>query len=249
MSWSPVLEMLGREVRFEELARRPYTFPDPPMRLPEPRNGRVIQNWLTEAEVLRVHDEMISTFAGEPGIKDPGVVGSILDRMRESSVMGHDPFPTIFEKAAYLMHSILCYHPFLDGQKRTGLSSAFIFLGVNGYYLWSRDTVDDVHFAIQVAQGAFDIPEVARWIRQRVCSPDAAKDPEMVERLLLSSSEVASRSCPGCRLRLRLTHYLVRCPRCGTQYRVQLNAGVIRPSPGRGGSPAVSVQLGIRAIG
>lgn len=251
MSWSPVLEMLGKEVRFDELASRPYTFPDPPMRLPEPRNGRTVENWLTEDEVIRIHDEMISTFEGEPGVKDPGAVGGILGRMKESTVMGHDPFPTIFDKAAYLMHSILCYHPFIDGQKRTGLSSAFIFLGVNGYYLWSRDTVDDVHFAIQVASGAFDVPDVARWIKQRVSAPDAARDPKFVERLLLSSSEVARRSCTNCRTRLRITHYLVACPNssCRTLFRVELNAGVIRP-PGRpGASPAVQVQLGLRSVG
>lgn len=248
MSWSPVLEMLGKEVRFEELASRPYTFPDPPMRLPEPVNGRVIGNWLTEPEVMRIHDEMIATFKGEPGVRDPGGIPGILDRMRESGVMGTDPFPTIFDKAAYLMHSILVYHPFTDGQKRTGLSSAFIFLGVNGYYLWSRDTVDDVHFAVQVAAGAFDVPDVSRWIRQRVSAPDAVHDPKFVERLLTSTSEVASRSCMSCRRRLRLAHYIVACPNCGTTYRVELNAGVIRP-PGRvGANPVVRVQLGLRTM-
>ncbi len=248
MSWSPVLEMLGREVRFEELASRPYMFPDPPMRLPEPSNGRGIENWLDEADVLRIHDEMIATFQGEPGIRDPGGIRGILDRMRESKVMGTDPFPTIFDKAAYLMHSVLVYHPFIDGQKRTGLSSAFIFLGINGYYLWSRDTVDDVHFAVQVAAGAFDIPDVARWIRQRVASPDAVHDPKFIERLLTSTSEVASRSCTSCGRRLRLTKYLVTCPNCRTVFQVQLNAGVIRP-PGRGSqAPLVQIQLGLRAV-
>ncbi|MCI4322684.1 MAG: type II toxin-antitoxin system death-on-curing family toxin [Thermoplasmata archaeon] len=248
MSWSPVLDMLGREVRFDELANRPYAFPDPPMKLPEPKNGRQVGNWLTEAEVLRIHDEMISTFKGERGIKDPGAVAGILDRMRESGVMGHDPFPTIFDKAAYLMHSILCYHPFIDGQKRTGLSSAFIFLGINGYYLWSRDTVDDVHFAIQVAAGAFDIPDVARWIRQRVSAPDATRDPKMIERLLTSTAEVASRSCTSCRHRLRLTRYIVTCPKCGSIFAVQLNAGVIRPPGKAGATPVVQIQLGLKAI-
>jgi death on curing protein len=248
MSWSPVLEMLGREVRFEELAAKPYTFPDPPMRLPEPVNGERIENWLEESDVLRIHDEMISTFLGEPGIRDPGGVRGILDRMRESRVMGTDPFPTIFDKAAYLMHSILVYHPFTDGQKRTGLSAAFIFLGINGYYLWSRDTVDDVHFAVQVAAGAFDLPDVARWIRQRVSAPDAVHDPKFIERLLTSSAEVASRSCTSCRRRLRLTRYLVTCPNCQTTFQVQLNAGVIRPPGRRGGTPVVQIRLGLRAI-
>ncbi len=248
MSWSPVLEMLGKEVRFEELAARPYTFPAPPMRLPEPSNGRPIENWLDEPEVLRIHDEMIATFGGEPGVRDPGGVRGVLDRMRESRVMGTDPFPTIFDKATYLMHSVLVYHPFTDGQKRTGLSSAFIFLGANGYYLGSRDTLDDVHFAVQVAAGAFDVPDVARWIRQQVSAPDDVHDPKFIERLLTSNSEVASRSCTSCGRRLRLTRYIVTCPNCSTVFHVQLNAGRIRP-PGRGGAtPVVQIQLGLRAL-
>lgn len=248
MSWSPVLEMLGKEVRFEELASRPYTFPDPPMKLPEPVNGRVIENWLDESEVLRIHDEMVSTFQGDLGVKDPGAIHGILDRMRESKVMGTDPFPTIFDKAAYLMHSILVYHPFIDGQKRTGLSSAFIFLGINGYYLWSRSTVDDVHFAVQVAAGAFDVPDVSKWIRQRVAAPSVVHDPRFIERLLSNSAEVASRSCTSCRRRLRLTKFLIECPNCKSVFLVQLNAGVIQPAGKGGATPVIQIQLGLRAV-
>jgi death on curing protein len=154
MSWSPVLDMLGREIRFEELAAKPYTFPVPPMALPPPKNGRNVDHWLSADDVLRIHDEMVRTFQGDLGVKDPGMVDAILGRMKESKVMGRDQFPTVFDKAAYLMHSILRYHPFIDGQKRTGLSAAFIFLGLNGYYLWSRNPVDEVHFAVHVAQGS-----------------------------------------------------------------------------------------------
>lgn len=246
MSWSPVLDMLGKEIRFDELAAKPYTFPNPPMTLPPPTNGRVIEHWLTAEHVLRVHDEMVRTFGGEFGVKDPGMIDAVLSRMRSSAVMGQDPFPSVFDKAAFLMHSILRYHPFIDGQKRTGLSTAFIFLGLNGYYLWSRNPVDEVHFAIHVAQGRFEVPDVTRWIKQRVASREIAQDPGMITRLLSGSSEPPRRSCTNCRTPIRLRSWIVVCPTCRTVFEAYVNAGVIGPASGGKGAPRVQLQAGIR---
>jgi death on curing protein len=157
MTWGPVLEILGDSI-LSEMDRAPYS--------PEPFHfnlgQRVIKaelahgvdpahiRWLTDTEVVEIHDEMISRFGGAMGTLNAGFVASALDRARHSTVYGHDPFPTIIHKAASVLHDILIYHPFTDGQKRTGLSSAFIFLGLNGYSLWSRDPPDEVHFAIPV---------------------------------------------------------------------------------------------------
>jgi death on curing protein len=249
MAWSPVLEMLGKEVRFEELDATPYKLQPPPMVLPPPTNGTVVKHWLRPDEVLRIHDEMITTFLGDKGVKDPGMIEGSLERMRESEVMGHDPIPTIFDKAAFLMHSILRYHPFIDGQKRTGLSSAFIFLGLNGYYLWSRDAVDEVHFAIQVAKGAFDVPDISTWIRQRVASRRTFGNPAVVDQLLRSSSNVTRRSCSICKSRLRLNRYLVTCPTCDSVYEVRLNAALVTRGVGGAPEPRIMVQPGLRLLG
>lgn len=246
MAWSPVLELLGREVRFEEYDSQPYRLRAPSMRFPEPVNGGKVVHWLSADEVLRVHDEMVRTFGGDFGVKDPGMLEGALSRMQESRIMGHDPIPTIFDKAAFLMHSVLRYRPFIDGQKRTGLSAAFIFLGINGYYLWSREAIDEVHFAVQVAKGAFEVPEISQWIRQRVASRDAIKDPVVVDRLLRLGSITARRTCSGCRARIRLNRYLVSCPRCGAQYQVRLNAALITPSSHGHPDPVVIVQPGIQ---
>lgn len=248
MAWSPVLEMLGKEVRFDELHSKPYEIHPPPMTLPEPKNGTQVKYWLHTEDVLRIHDEMVKTFQGDMGLREPGMVDSILERMRDPVVMGLDPIPTIFDKAAFLMHGILRYHPFVDGQKRTGLSAAFIFLGVNGYYLWSRDAVDEVHFAVQVAKGAFDVPEISSWIRQRVAERQTFRDPKMVDRLLQSSSTVTRRTCSNCQARLRLNAYLVICNKCNALYEVRLNAALVTPGRG-GGEPRVLVQPGMWLVG
>ena len=249
MAWSPVLELLGKEVRFESYDSQPYQLRAPSMRVPEPVNGGSVLHWLSADEVRRIHDEMVQTFGGDLGVRDPGMLEGVLSRMRESEVMGHDPMPTIFDKAAFLMHSILRYHPFIDGQKRTGLSSAFIFLGINGYYLWSRDALDEVHFAVQVAKGTFEVPEISRWVRQRVASREVIRDPIFIDRLLRLGSTTARRTCSVCRARFRLNHYLVQCPTCGTRYQVRLNAALISPPSPRHPAPVVMIQLGVQILG
>ncbi|MHB1435650.1 MAG: type II toxin-antitoxin system death-on-curing family toxin [Thermoplasmata archaeon] len=248
MAWSPVLEMLGREIRFEEYEKQPYQLRAPSIAVPEPVNGVPVQHWLSPDEILQIHDEMVRTFGGDFGVKDPGMIEGILSRMRESSVMGHDPIPTIFDKAAFLMHSVLRYHPFIDGQKRTGLSAAFIFLGINGYYFWSRDGIEDVHFAVQVAKGASEVPAISQWVRQRVASREALRDPIVVDRLLRWGSAPAQRTCSVCRARIRLNRYLVTCAHCGARYRVRLLAALITPSSRGRPDPIVIVQPGIQLL-
>jgi len=46
-------------------------------------------------------------------------------------VFGHDPYPSLFEKAAYLLCFIIERHPFVDGNKRTAIAIAAYFLERN----------------------------------------------------------------------------------------------------------------------
>lgn len=248
MAWSPVLEILGNP-KLEALDKIPYS--------PEPLHFAVGQRiidaelrnrpdpatlrWLTVSEVIRVHDRMILTFGGELGVLDEGKIASALDRARHSVVYGTDPFPTILHKAASIMHDVLVYHPFADGQKRTGLSSAFIFLGLNGYSLWSRDPVDEVHFAIAVAKGEHEVDEITNWLADRVAPPSQLGENET--DLLLRRLSPSVRQCHVCRRYLGLRAYRVRCRNCGTSYRVLIRWATITTT--RAGRRRFKATLGL----
>lgn len=249
MAWGPVLELLGRDITFENLARRPYPMVEPVEYPPDPGNGHHALRWLETRDVERIHDVMIRTFGGEPGVISTGTVSGTLDRMRRPEVGRYDPLPTIYEKAAFLLHSILNYHPFVDGQKRTGISAAFIFLGINGYHLWSRDPVDEVHFAIHVAAGEFEVPEIALWLRGRVVPRRLLSSPEVV-RALLRYAEPRARRCTVChKAKLIPDRYFVTCGQCGATFRVKLNAGLIRHTRGNRRPPSVvHVDLGMELV-
>jgi death-on-curing protein len=248
MAWSPVLEILG-DPEMEEMDRVPYS-PEPfrfadgvrivdaeLSRHPTPESVR----WLTVAQVVRIHDQMIQTFGGEMGVLHEGRIASALDRAKHSRVYGMDPFPTLLHKAAALMHDILLYHPFADGQKRTGLSSAFVFLGLNGYSLWSRDPEDEVHFAIRVAKGEHDVEAITAWLANRVAPPSALGE-NQIDTLIRSAAPKARR-CHQCQRFLPLRKYHIRCRNCTAVYRVVIRFGAVtRTGTGR---PRFSVTLGL----
>lgn len=63
------------------------------------------------------------------------------------------------------MQSLLKNHPFVDGNKRTALSSAGIFLKINGYRL-KNNHGSEVNFAIEVDNQDLTIEEIASWLQK-----------------------------------------------------------------------------------
>jgi death-on-curing protein len=49
------------------------------------------------------------------------------------------PYPDLFSKAAYLLESLIGNHAFLDGNKRTAITSSGLFLHINGYRLTANN--------------------------------------------------------------------------------------------------------------
>jgi death-on-curing protein len=66
--------------------------------------------------------------------------------------------------AAYLFH-IIRNHPFVDGNKRTGVVSALVFLILNGVEL-SADEDSLENMVISVAEGGIGKPEIAMFFRK-----------------------------------------------------------------------------------
>jgi len=256
VAWHPVLDLLGREeLRFADLDARPYVMHSPdgfslPPEMVIRHSQRVLESkgqvrWLTGDEVVRIHDEMVAAYGGEPGTNERPWIDTYVDYVRDSAMRGgFDPLPSLIHKAAYLMHSILVYHPFVDGQKRTGLSAAFVFLGMNGYFLWSRDLVDELHFAVHVAKGEAEVEQIAEWLAARVAYRNLFPSPEFIDSILGMSSP-RRRQCSVCGDTILLNRSLVACKECKSVYRVTLNAVLVRTA---GKGPKVIVQPGISLV-
>jgi death on curing protein len=77
-------------------------------------------------------------------------------------VFGEDPYPTLFEKAAALLHSVASNHALIDGNKRTAWASAMVFLDINGHPLVEPLDEDAAeHLVLEAAQSRLKIDEIA----------------------------------------------------------------------------------------
>jgi death-on-curing protein len=121
-------------------------------------------------DVLALHGRSIEEFGGTLGIRDLGLLESAL-AMPSASFGDEWLHPTLFEMAgAYLFH-IRKNHPFLDGNKRTALASAMMFLGLNGQRVIAEaDALTDL--VLGVAEGPFAKADAAVYF-QANCAPHA----------------------------------------------------------------------------
>lgn len=78
---------------------------------------------------------------------------------------GNDLYSSIEDKAAKLMQAIIKNHPFIDGNKRTGLFTMLIMLTINNVKInYTQDEL--VELSVDVANG-LSILEIVNWIEKR----------------------------------------------------------------------------------
>ena len=121
-------------------------------------------NYLSPAQLLFIHDRLIAETGGLPGVRDLGLLASAAARP-QATFDGQDLYPTLYLKAAALMDLLINNHPFVDGNKRVGITAAALFLQLNGRSL-STSNADLEVFTLQVAQGFSSTKEIATWLEE-----------------------------------------------------------------------------------
>lgn len=119
--------------------------------------------FLTIPEVLEIHGEQIDLYGGDTGVREPALLESALAAPR-SGMYGEYFHADVFDMAAAYLFHIVQNHPFVDGNKRTGLACAYLFLAINGYeFDCDPDELADMVF--EVAKGRLDKAGVAAFVR------------------------------------------------------------------------------------
>ncbi len=86
----------------------------------------------------------------------------------QGTLAGEDMYPSLMQKAALYAHRIIAGHVFWDGNKRTGMTSAFTFLEVNGRQPAKLITESEiVQVALRIATGEMDLVAVTDWLRDK----------------------------------------------------------------------------------
>ena len=118
---------------------------------------------ITIKNILRLHELSIITYGGSQRIRDQGLMESAIARPYQT-FDGEDLYPTVFEKAAALTESIIINHPFIDGNKRTGLLAMLVILEIGNFKI-SASNDDTYSFTIQISTGEIKFKEIVIWLK------------------------------------------------------------------------------------
>jgi death-on-curing protein len=121
-----------------------------------------VTRYITVAEALFFHRQLVSRYGGAPGVRDLGALEAALHRPQ----VGY--YDDLVHEAAALFESLVQNHPFVDGNKRVAFAVVDVFLRINGY----RITADSVSIHVKMmelfAAQTFDMAHLVPWLSQIV---------------------------------------------------------------------------------
>jgi death on curing protein len=130
--------------------------------------------YLTKKRVIRLNKSTVREHGGNFNPPDNFLHEDNLDYLLEAvqaEMFGEPLYPTISDKAAVYCYNIICNHIFSDGNKRTGLGAAHLFLYLNNYDLsLSLDNPILTDFIIKVASGQSNLEECRDWFKENIVS-------------------------------------------------------------------------------
>src|SRR5229473_39755 len=118
--------------------------------------------YLTVAEALEMHRQLIEEFGGSHGLRDQGGLEAAIFRPQ----IGY--YNNLAEDAATLMESLANNHAFVDGNKRVSFALTDTFLRLNGFYL-QVDPIPAHNFITEaIAKGDFRFGLILDWIPSNI---------------------------------------------------------------------------------
>lgn len=120
--------------------------------------------FLSVDDILRIHQDQVTRYGGSTSIPDLNLLLSAT-AMPQATFSGAYLHQDLFEMAAAYLFHLVQDHPFIDGNKRTGLVAALMFLTLNGVEIAANNRTL-VDFVFRVAQGQEDKSSIAHFFRQ-----------------------------------------------------------------------------------
>ena len=121
-------------------------------------------DFLSVEDVIQIHDEQIAAYGGAAGVRDQGLLESAVAVPRASFGEAYLHEDLAHMAAAYAFH-IAQNQPFFDGNKRTGLVAALVFLDLNGITV--LDPQEKLYDAmIAIAERRMDKDGLAELLRE-----------------------------------------------------------------------------------
>lgn len=131
--------------------------------------------YMTKNDLITLHDNQVYQFGGILGVRDEALLDSV-SKAPYQGVFGQELYPTVFDKAAKYLFDFANYQIFLDGNKRTGLSTATMLLEMNGYEL-DMDFSEVYDLTMQIANGKItEIADVSKILEENAVQIEMEND-------------------------------------------------------------------------
>ena len=122
-------------------------------------------HWITEQILFVIHAQQVERFGGLHGVRDANVVLSALNRPKNR--WAYDDTSDFADLAAVYLVAFAGAQGFNDGNKRTGLACALVFLGLNGLP-FEAEPAELYQLTHRVATHQLTDIEAAAWMRQQI---------------------------------------------------------------------------------
>ena len=120
-----------------------------------------VWRWIDRTVLIAIHDIQLAEHGGGTGLHDGNLLESALAKPENLAAHGN---PDAAALAAAYGYGISRNHAFIDGNKRTALVAAELFLQLNGWRLVVDDS-DCVLTMLAVATGDITKDAFADWLR------------------------------------------------------------------------------------
>lgn len=123
-----------------------------------------IPEFLDIEDVVELHALQLARYGSTDGVHDRGLLDSALAQP-QATLEGEFVHPDLFAMAAAYLFHVVQNHPFVDGNKRTGLLAALVFLDLNGISI-THGSPGLYDLTLGVAEGRLTKAGVAETLRQ-----------------------------------------------------------------------------------
>jgi death on curing protein len=120
--------------------------------------------YVTTADALFFHLELIRRYGGAIGIRDAGALEAALHRPQTGY------YDTIVEEAAALLESLVQNHPFVDGNKRVAFAVVDVFLRINGYVIAGDSSGLFKSFIELIEKQKFSMEFLVPWLDANIAN-------------------------------------------------------------------------------
>ena len=118
--------------------------------------------YVTTADALFFHQQLIERYGGAPGVRDVGALESALHRPQTGY------YDTVVHEAAALLESLVQNHPFVDGNKRVAFAVVDVFLRINGFTITVSSAAIHKRMIGLLEEGSFDMEHLVPWLQETV---------------------------------------------------------------------------------